>query len=382
MLHVFLSRSGPTLVAGLLFLALFAGCDSAVEEPEAEAEACVPQCEERCDGDDGCGGVCDCPRVDECAGRCAEHESCVGSQCVCEPDCADKACQADGCGGQCACPDGYVQNAQGDWVPRAQCTDTCESAAFACGSVCGETCGTCDGDSACSMGQCGCAPRCDGTSCNDGCGGSCACAAGNVCDPSGACVPQAACDDTCESQAASCGTVCGATCGSCEGSETCSAGKCVEGVSCASCSMRLVLLDKKVVDGRLLEVTVGLDYEPKDQEEKPRLLDLRLRAGAAARLVDAQPGAALTSTNKSLYRDGASGNNFRKHGDGSYQLLVFSIGDTDPVGVGRMATLKFSVASSSPWAVHLVRRLESAAPAPADAVLQSTSYDQSLVVSP
>jgi hypothetical protein len=384
MLHTRIPRSGPMVALGLMLtlLSLLSGCDEKVRP--SDPEVCAPQCDDRCEGDDGCGGQCDCQPQDECKDRCAAHETCAAGQCVCEPDCDGKACQADGCGGTCACPPELVQNAQGDFVPREQCTDTCKSAGFDCGDVCGEHCGSCPDGVSCAMRQCevACVPQCDGTRCDDGCGGACDCAEGTVCDNAGSCVPKGECKDTCESTGASCGTVCGGACGTCESGKECSAGMCVAGVSCETCAMRLVLLDKRVADGRLLELTIGLDYQPSDQDERPRLLDLRLVAGMDARLMEVQPGEALLLAHKELYRDPETGAAFRKHGDGSYQLMAYSIGNTDTVGEGRIATLKFSVASSAPVPVQLVRRLESAAPPPADAALQSSSYDQSLVVSP
>ena len=59
------------------------------DNPEAE---CEPQCgDNTCDVDDGCGGVCEC--ADE-AQICNEGVCCV-------PSCEGKVCGLDGCGGSC-----------------------------------------------------------------------------------------------------------------------------------------------------------------------------------------------------------------------------------------------------------------------------------------
>jgi len=52
---------------------------------------CMPRCDGRNCGDDGCGGTC---------GECTGAETCMGGTCgVCTPDCTDAMCGDDGCGG-------------------------------------------------------------------------------------------------------------------------------------------------------------------------------------------------------------------------------------------------------------------------------------------
>lgn len=119
-------------------------------------EACVPQCEGRECGDDGCGGICGyCPYGSLCkVGLCIEY---------CVPDCTGKACGDDGCGGLCG--------------------DCAEN------EFCGE-------DFTCVLK--GCEPACAGKACGpDGCGGACGtCAEGQVCDPkTWQCVKDTACHE-------------------------------------------------------------------------------------------------------------------------------------------------------------------------------------------
>ena len=63
---------------------------------------CVPDCEGKDCGFDGCSGVC---------GTCLDNWSCVDDKCVCNPDCGGKQCGDDGCEGSCGnCPGGYYCN--------------------------------------------------------------------------------------------------------------------------------------------------------------------------------------------------------------------------------------------------------------------------------
>ena len=98
--------------------------------------ACVPDCEYKNCGSDGCDSLCgDCPGT---------QDQCVDGNCQCQPDCEGKECGDDGCGGDC---------------------------------------GECEPDFNCYEGSC-CAPDCLAKNCgNDGCGGSCGeCDLGESCD--------------------------------------------------------------------------------------------------------------------------------------------------------------------------------------------------------
>ncbi len=190
-------------------------------------QGCVPACDGKSCGSDGCGGTC---------GSCddAAKPNCTAGQCVdkCTPDCSNKECGDDGCGGTCgtckkqdqvcsagvcaAPPDksclancGY-QTSGGCWCD-AGCKDRgdCCSDVYHCFCVpncqgktcgdngCGGTCGTCTDSAApyCNGGTCEakCVPKCDGKQCgSDGCGGSCgSCGAGTTCQEWGKCVPDA-----------------------------------------------------------------------------------------------------------------------------------------------------------------------------------------------
>lgn len=121
-----------------------------------DQEQCIPMCEGRECGSDGCGGVC---------GYCPYGYLCKGGICVeyCVPDCTGKICGEDGCGGLCG---------------------ECKENEF------------CAEDFTCVLK--GCEPQCEGKSCGpDGCGGQCGkCGEGQICDSkTWTCVKDTSCHD-------------------------------------------------------------------------------------------------------------------------------------------------------------------------------------------
>jgi len=158
--------------------------------PDGEYVPCLPDCDGKECGDDGCGGVCGtCPGADDVCeeGKCNPP---------CEPDCDGKECGDDGCGGVCG---------------------TCPEAA----KICEE--GKCKAP---------CEPDCDGKQCgDDGCGGECGeCGPGTVCEEN-TCLE---CNVDCEGK--ECGDDgCGGYCGICTGPLVCQLGKCVEVGTEADC---------------------------------------------------------------------------------------------------------------------------------------------------
>jgi hypothetical protein len=123
---------------------------------------CVPQCDGRQCGDDGCGGVC---------GTCEQFSLCsADGQCeVCDQSqlCLDKQCGPDGCGRLCGlCPDD-------SFCQDGACVQACvpDCIGKGCGpDGCGGTCGQCIEDFECNgAGQCApgplaadCRPRAEG----------------------------------------------------------------------------------------------------------------------------------------------------------------------------------------------------------------------------
>ncbi len=186
--------------------------DAWAEDPGPASDAvCVPDCEDRVCGDDGCGGTCgkcqvlgqacvdgacvcdpkdqtaciggDVYWIDSCGNQSllaagCKDMGCADGQCLsCAPACGGKQCGDDGCGGSCGTCEGAGQVCQAGvcvcgGLPTIACHqgdlwqfDACgapQSVALKCDSGCvGNACTAC-------------APDCAGKQCGgDGCGGSC-----------------------------------------------------------------------------------------------------------------------------------------------------------------------------------------------------------------
>lgn len=129
------------LWAGGVTLALGLGACGEDETAEADSSvaACVPVCDGKSCGPDGCGGNCG---VCGCGEDCSEDGACAFTACQ------DKACGDDGCGGlcgECGC---------GEICAKSQCQFT--ACAFAeCGDDgCGGSCGMCDDEDPCTYDSC------------------------------------------------------------------------------------------------------------------------------------------------------------------------------------------------------------------------------------
>lgn len=120
-----LNESKMYIVGGMNY----AGVTNAVYYMDLDVE-CIPDCQGKQCGDDGCGGSC---------GSCTGQTICQNEQCVCQPDCEGKQCGDDGCGGSCgSCPSGQICNNTTDQCETEQCTPDCT------GKLCGEDNG-CEG---------------------------------------------------------------------------------------------------------------------------------------------------------------------------------------------------------------------------------------------
>jgi hypothetical protein len=146
------------------------GSEQGVKSEKTVIQSCLPRCDNRVCGEDGCRGKCgECPEGHRCdpQGRC-ELIPCV-------PKCNGRICGDDGCGAVCGkcnlnheCRDGQCE--------ALPCKPDC--AGRTCGDDgCEGSCGTCEPGLVCRKGHCvdnGCQPDCAGKDCgNDGCGGSC-----------------------------------------------------------------------------------------------------------------------------------------------------------------------------------------------------------------
>lgn len=242
-------------------------------------------------------------------------------------------------------------------------------------------CGECEDNEICLDGRCVCKPHCDGTRCDDGCGGLCDCFDGDVCDADGACVPAGECKETCASEGWKCGSVCGEVCGTCPADESCLDHRCSHAESCADCPLNLVLLESAADGQKLTSITLGLDYQPREGDPRPRLADIRIVAGSGAELTGVEAGPALKEADKELFLDPKTNRNFRQRDDGAYQMVVQSSASVKELGPGRLLTLTFQADGAKEVDFHLEKRSQVFAPLGADAPLQGTDYENPVVVS-
>lgn len=158
------------------------GSDPSGAAPRDCAALCLPACEDKSCGEDGCGGSC---------GTCGAQSVCADGVCgPCTADCEGRECGSDGCGSSCgACPEGDACD-DGLCSCDPQC-HTPQGIKKQCGADgCGGNCGLCEEGLSCSEnGACVCTPDCESdtgetmTCGDDGCGGLCGfCLDGCACE--------------------------------------------------------------------------------------------------------------------------------------------------------------------------------------------------------
>ena len=250
--------------------------------PGGDTPACVPDCQGRTCGSDGCGSVCGTctdgttcedglciePVAASCEGVCGMYQDSADCQCdancflngdccedicdvcmdvqsiadSCEPppvcDCTGKQCGDDGCGNSCGdCAAGSTCQLDGtcleDEVPPATSCEgvcdqflgqdgcNCDAECWKFDDCCEDICDVCATEHAdeCTPCEPACAP---GQECgDDGCGGTCGagCTGDEVCTDDGLC--EVPCAPACDGK--DCGDDgCGGTCGDgCTGDELC-----------------------------------------------------------------------------------------------------------------------------------------------------------------
>jgi len=126
-------------------------------------ECCVPDCDGKCAGWDGCGGYC--------PNTCTGNQVCTGGTCCTPRTCSSPTSECGGlsdlCGGWLNC--GQCPG-NGICVSNSCCTPpTCDASQpchseYACGQML--SCGTCPGEQTCSYGTCVC-PSTTAWVCND-----------------------------------------------------------------------------------------------------------------------------------------------------------------------------------------------------------------------
>ena len=191
--------------------------------------------------------------------NCAQSEACAGTpDCTCVAQCDGKTCGDDGCGGSCGtCDDGPNDTCNPD-TGLCQCQPDCTGKQ--CGDDgCGGECGPCAAGATCEEGSCLCAPQCDNKVCgDDGCGATCGeCPEGQECATDQAsCI----CEPDCSGKI--CGPDgCGGVCGVCQAaSDTCVAGACVNGGTCATPVSVDAVLPTVIVGDTLAVATNSAQY--------------------------------------------------------------------------------------------------------------------------
>lgn len=174
--------------------------------------------------------------------------------------------------------------------------------------------------------------------------------------------------------------MCGTACGACAATESCLQGTCKEALSSQSSPLVLRLLGREVTAGHITKVTLAVDLVKREQEPFPRMVDFRIVATKPVWLKSAVPGPALTKSGKSLQPFPPWNDPFRKRVDGSFQVLAYDAADTALLSEGRIATLEFALDELAPITLRLLKREQTFAPGEADAALQTTDYDGTVVV--
>ena len=220
-------RRAIFLSAVLPFFLLAGACDSA--EGASEATNLLDSTSDNTDAASQSGGE----NLSDEEGPGAEGSTAPEGDSACTPSCQGKTCGDDGCGSSCgACSAGQVCSATGQCTGVDECTQSCESEGWACGTLCGEYCGMCEGASSCQEGACVCTASCVGVECgDDGCGGTCGtCTEGRTCS-AGKCEEATTCAPDCNGK--TCGPDgCGGSCGACAGGEECISGSCEGAFTC------------------------------------------------------------------------------------------------------------------------------------------------------
>jgi hypothetical protein len=156
---------------------------------------CQPQCDGKTCGPDGCGGMC---------GSCGTNELCDGGSCLCRPDCGTKVCGGVGCGGSCgSCTDqgaatcGTTGACRGGDCERYASGTECQAAVCTSKTTLQPAC-TCDGQGGCDCpGPITCPKNlgCHNGACLTSCRTNDDCANDNVCNAAiGQCGPLFTCD--------------------------------------------------------------------------------------------------------------------------------------------------------------------------------------------
>ena len=188
-------------------------------------------------------------------------------------------------------------------------------------------------------GQCSCEPSCLGLSCGDpdGCGGEC--------------------------------------------------GPCASDQNCSDCALKMYVVERELVKGTLVGVTLAIDYLPPTGSPLAGIADLRLKVTGPAEVARVGLAQSLTDLGKDLSVDSATGRAWRTDKNNDVQLLLLSPRTAEPITSGRLAVLRFKVGTTEspariPVAFSLVQREKILAPKAADEVLWTGGFGEPVSVWP
>jgi hypothetical protein len=153
--------------------------------------------------------------------------------------------------------------------------------------------------------------------------------------------------------------------------------------SCLDCVLKLSVVEKQVVDGRIAAVVLALDFAAPAGVPLPSLADIRIKVGGSAQLAQVATGEVLIAAGKDFVADPSTGKPFRELPGGILQVLVYSGSSAATFGAGRVAFFKFLLKQpTEPATFSLVIREQTFAPPAADQLLWGGGYDGAVVVWP
>jgi hypothetical protein len=146
----------------------------------------------------------------------------------------------------------------------------------------------------------------------------------------------------------------------------------------------LVRLDQRNQGSAVQRVTLALESGGSAVGAAPRLADFRVTSSPAMRLDRLEVGPSLADARKLLHRFVDTNLPYSQEEEGTYRVVVQTGARHTEIPPGRWLTLHFVADNPVPGPVrfNLARHPDLLAPALAEVALQTSSYDNPLVVSP
>jgi hypothetical protein len=129
---------------------------------------------------------------------------------------------------------------------------------------------------------------------------------------------------------------------------------------------------------QLDQIVLAVEYNPREDDPKARMLELFLRTTPAMELTSAEEGAAMTDAGKSLSINSDTGNAWTETSRGIYRFVAYTMSNTTDFSPGRLLTLTFTtLANIKGTTVEFAfqKQSQTFAPEEADLLLQLSPYD-------